>query len=340
MAGTVSPYFSRDGLIHLLKKNENIEWELVAQIAGNHSIVQALYPTLVDKKLLNQIPKDFISYIKEMNLLNCKRNLLMKSQLMDAISVINSLGVKPLLMKGAAHLFLDTFADYGDRLLSDLDILVPENEIERVSKNLIKYGYRYTGEHMDFIYMHHHYPPLIKDGECAMVELHRDLVRYSKQKIFPTKLAWEKSVDIVLPNNAEAKVLVPTYRIFHSFLHSCIIDRLHKRGYIEIRQLHELARTQLMYSYGVDWQEMLALARKHDVDRQLYANLYSATKFMNLPDLEEIVNRGNIRSTYHYLRVCAKLKFVWFNWIDKKFFGLRRRIQSKLRAPPLAYPNR
>ena len=340
VAGTVSPFVSHEYLLDLLAKHKRLDWEAVAKIAGNHSIVQALYPALVDKNLIDQIPNEFILYIQELNQLNCKRNSLMKSQLMDAVSVINDLGVEPLLMKGAAHLFLDTFSDYGDRLLSDIDVLVPENEIKGVSKSLIKFGYRYTGEHMNFIYTHHHYPPLIKDGECAMVELHRDLVRCSKQKIFPTKLAWEKSVDITLPNQSKAKVLIPTYRVFHSFLHSAVVDRLHQKGYIEIRQLHELARTQLMYGSDIDWEEMLALAHEYDIGRQLCANLYSAVKFMNFPNIAEMVNTYIMSSKFHHYRVCSKLKYGWFNLLDNKLQRRIRRFKSIFSEPIFAHAGR
>ena len=340
VAGTVSPFVSHESLLDLLVKHKRLDWESVAKIAGNHSIVQALYPALVGKNLIDQIPNEFISYLQELNQLNCKRNSLMQSQLMDAVSVINDLDIKPILMKGAAHFFLDTFSDKGERLLTDLDVLVPNDKITLVSNSLIKSGYKYIEDKMAFIETHHHYPPLIKNGECAMIELHRDLMFHEQQHVFPTNLAWDKSVDITLPNQSKAKVLIPTYRVFHSFLHSAVVDRLHQKGYIEIRQLHELARTQLMYGSDIDWEEMLALAHEYDIDRQLCANLYSAVKFMNFPNLAEMVNTYIMSSKFHHYRVCSKLKYGWFNLLDNKLQRRIRRFKSIFSEPIFAHAGR
>ena len=170
-----------------------------------------------------------------------------------------------------------------------------------------------------------------------MIELHRDLMFRDQQYIFPSKLAWEKSVDITLPNQSEAKVLTPTYRIFHSFLHGSIVDGLYQKGYVELRQLHELARTQFMYASDIDWEEMFVLAHEHGVDRQLYTNLYSAIKFMNFPDLANVVNSHVISSKFHHYRVCSKLRFRWFNLLDNKLHRRIRRIKSKLSIPTLVH---
>ncbi len=329
ITGVVSPFISRDKILPQLTQQASLDWETVANIAGDHLIVQALYPAILEKGVVDLIPDEFLAYIKDLHELNCKRNEMLRKQLINALLVINNLNIKPLLMKGSAHLFLDTFANVGDRLLTDLDILVPSDAIKRVSNELIATGYEFSEDHMEFIETHHHYPPLIKSGECATIELHRDLMFREQQHVFPTEYAWKKTVDITLPNNAQAKVLVPTYRVFHSFLHSCIVDKLHQRGYAEIRQLHELARAQSMYSSDIDWEEMLAYAHDHSVGRQLHANLYIASKFMNIPGLKETVNKHISRSVFQYLRVCSKLKYNWFDILDIKLTRRINRFQSK-----------
>ena len=318
ITAVVSPYISKDEILPQLTRQSSLHWEAVANLAGNHSVVQLLYPAILEKDLVNHVPDDFMSYIQHMNELNCQRNSLMKSQLMDAVSTINQLGIEPLLMKGAAQLFLNTFSNPGDRLLTDLDILVPHAEIERISNGLIATGYQYSGDRMEFKQTHHHYPPLIKEGECSMLELHRDLIFQAYQHAFPTNDAWKQTITITLPNKAQAKILNPTYRVFHSYLHSYMVDELYNKGYAEIRQLHELTRSILTYSSDIDWQEMFNYAKKHNVDKQLSANLYITNKFMKIPSLEKINNKHTLSSILQYARVCAKLKYSSFDNIDKK----------------------
>ena len=312
----LSPYISKNKILHHLKSKNVIEWEQVADVAGSHSVTQALYPAFVQKELVDSIPDEFLSYVQQVHEVNCERNEMMKNQLMDAVFVINRLGIKPLLMKGAAHLFLDTFSNIGDRLLVDLDILVPYDDIERTSNELIKSGYKFFEEQIYFIDNHHHYPALIKQDECATIELHRELMFREQQHIFPTEYAWGNSVDITLPNKAEVKILNPTYRVFHSFLHRNVVDMFHLAGCVEIRQLHELVGSQLKYSSEIDWRELFEYAKKSGVERKLAANINIANKFMGFPKQETITNLHQVTSAFHYARVCAKLKFGWLNYID------------------------
>ncbi len=333
ITSTVSPFISAEELVKQIKSNEPLNWEVVADIAGTHSIIQALYPAFIEKDVVGYIPNEFLDYAQHLSELNQDRNRMMKAQLIEAVSIINKSGIKPLLMKGAAHLILDTFSRTSDRLLTDLDILVPADEIKRISEAFIEAGYTFYEEKIDFIETHHHYPPLIKQGECAMIELHRELMFSEQQHIFPTKRAWENTIDITLSGNAQAKVLNPTYRVFLSFLHNSLVDSLYLKGYVEIRQLHELARTQFVYSPDIDWGAMQSYAHEKNVSKQLDANLYAASKFMGIPEFMEFINNNVISAVLHYYRVCLKLKYSWFETLDAKLYRRKKRMRSRTNLP-------
>ena len=162
-----------------------------------------------------------------------------------------------------------------------------------------------------------------------MIELHRELMFHSQQHVLPTDYAWTNSIDITLPNKAQAKALNPTYRVFHSFLHSSLVDSLYLIGYAEIRQLHELARTHLVYSSGVNWEGMQEYAKEKGVAKQLNANLYAASKFMKIPKLKEVVDKNVISAALHYYRVCAKLRYSWFNTFDSRLYRQKKRFKAK-----------
>ena len=53
IANVVSPFVSRDKILSQLTQHAPLEWEVVAKIASNHSIVQALYPEVIEKKELS-----------------------------------------------------------------------------------------------------------------------------------------------------------------------------------------------------------------------------------------------------------------------------------------------
>ena len=318
VAAAVSPFISRKNVIKLLDGSTQPDWEWVAYIAGYNSIVQALYPSFCEKELLQHIPEDFLEYVKNINEVNCERNNLLRMQLIEAVSSINKLGIKPLLMKGAGQLFLNTFQNPGDRLMVDLDILVPEKSIERVRQILIDDGYSFATDNPEAYIKHLHYPPAIKKGEVAAIELHRDLMLQNQQHYLPNHTAWENSFDITLINGVEAKVLTPTYRILHSFLHSCIADSNHLLGLVEIRQLHELSLTQLVYSNQIEWEKLTAITKSNKINHIFTANIAAAHNFMQFPKSAIGLRYNTITSKCHTYRVNAKLKYQWYNYVDAK----------------------
>ena len=144
------------------------------------------------------------------------------------------------------------------------------------------------------------------------------MLRKNFQHIFPTKSAWDNTINIELKEGVEAQVLNPTYRLLHSILHSCIVDSNHRLGLVEIRQLHELARTQLIYGDQLDWDRLLVIARKNNIGGILSANLKEAEYFLNVPILKQPSQINPIAANFHIFRVCAKLRYAWFDYFDTK----------------------
>ena len=64
IASSISPYISADEVYKKYLDNSALDWEVVAEIAGYHAIVQALYPNLKAKDLTQHLPEDFFTYIK------------------------------------------------------------------------------------------------------------------------------------------------------------------------------------------------------------------------------------------------------------------------------------
>ena len=327
IASSISPYISADEVYKRYLDNPVLDWEVVAEIAGYHAIVQALYPNLQSKNLIQYLPEDFLTYIKSTYDVNHERNTLLKQQLLDVSAILNAEGIVPLLMKGAAHLYIDTFASLGERLLTDIDILVQTNELDRAQAVMQKQGYEFPSDDPEFHKQHIHLPPAIKLGECAAVEIHRDLLRRHHQQFFPTELAWQNCTEIKLDTNIEAKILTPGYRIMHSFLHDYITDSLYIRGFVELRSIQEFALSYQKFNSDIDWQTLFALTSANGISHMLSSYIHSTQKFIGLPDIDQKIPQYKLKTAYHHSRVCAKLKYSWFDAIDTK---IAERIVNRL----------
>jgi hypothetical protein len=125
----------------------------------------------VATRFKDQIPEDVYLYIREMFERNVVRNIRLAAQLAETIVAINDRGVTPVLLKGAAMLATAPQADYGLKLMSDLDIMVSPDQVEPTLEALLALGYT----------VHYQTPPdaanwhmdLKRPSDVGMIDLHR-----------------------------------------------------------------------------------------------------------------------------------------------------------------------
>jgi hypothetical protein len=79
---------------------------------------------LRDRLLTNEVPSKVRDSLKEIHRLNAARNAGLKAQTIEAVEQLNTIGVEPFVLQGAAGLLARPFADSGSRVMVDINILV------------------------------------------------------------------------------------------------------------------------------------------------------------------------------------------------------------------------
>jgi hypothetical protein len=74
--------------------------------------------------LTNEVPSKVRDSLKEIHRLNAARNAGLKAQTIEAVEQLNTIGVEPFVLQGAAGLLARPFADSGSRVMVDINILV------------------------------------------------------------------------------------------------------------------------------------------------------------------------------------------------------------------------
>jgi hypothetical protein len=164
----------------------------LARLAGRHCVTPILAACATDPELRQRLPEDFSLYLEFVHSENSRRNRALRLQLKQAAGCLNEIGIEPLLLKGAVRLVDGLYRDPGWRFMRDLDLLVRRDRLSDAVARLASVGYRFTSDAASWPEQHKHLPPLGRDGEAAVIEIHADLIS-ERQELCPAEQALARS---------------------------------------------------------------------------------------------------------------------------------------------------
>ena len=214
------------------------DWEKIVSFWSNHLILPAIYLKFERHNLIGRLPNELAEFLKEIYDLNLNRNKQILKQITDITSILNKGNIFPLYLKGAAHLLDNLYSDIGERILGDIDFLVPEKDYLPAARLLKNDGYAAFDENNYFDpVISKHYPRLSKQGFPANIEIHR--------MITEVHLRWFNS-EIMDQQKKPVKLIpgcfVPAdqHQVIHNFVHSQISSGGHFYLTISLRDLYDL----------------------------------------------------------------------------------------------------
>ena len=218
-----------------LRAAANTDEMAFAEIAQSHYIDTALdHAFHPGSPLAEALPDDLGVFFREMAAANARRNAALLKQLTEIAAAMQGAGIACVALKGAAEL-LDAWWDTPNgRYLSDLDLLVPENEIEAAHGVMLSLGAS-SHEPPNFVALtHHHLPAYTADHWIAQVELHRRIGVGDVDALLPAKdvIANARPTDL-----AGICVPSPTHRLVHLIAHSQLAGGRHLMRRVLLRDL-------------------------------------------------------------------------------------------------------
>lgn len=203
-------------IFDLVKDNDFVE--CLVKISSSYLIMPLIYTKLKSNGLLDLFPKDFVEFIKEINLLNKYRN----EHLLNELDFFNQLFKKNnidfVFLKGAALISHSYFEDISDRMLGDIDILVSKNDFKKSIKLLKELGYNSKNNHQFFNKIH--FPRLVHKDRVFCVEIHEELVRHNQIKLLPP----DKVLKNKIKSNREYPIPCEKDLLLHSIYNYQIND--------------------------------------------------------------------------------------------------------------------
>jgi Uncharacterised nucleotidyltransferase len=218
----------------------HISWEDLVWMASSNFVLPALYSAFKRNTLLHQLPLDLSEYLEEIYQLNLNRNRSILKQAHEIANLFHEAGIEPVFLKGVAYLLQDLYPETGDRVMTDIDILIHPDQIHEAANILYRNGYVHPQEFAgDDFSKHHHLPGFEKPGEVAMVELHHTALAGSYGKLLQNEDVFSNLTKI---NGLNASVLSLTDQIILSFVHDQLVDDDYRYRSVLIKGLYDFYR--------------------------------------------------------------------------------------------------
>ena len=227
----------REEIIDLIATG-SIDWEKFVVLWSNHLILPVIYLKFKSLGIIEHLPNELREYLKEVYDLNLERNNQILKQLKEVTTILNKGNIYPVFLKGAAHLLNGLYSDIGERMMGDIDFLVPEKDYLPSAKLLMNEGYSTDGPCYGDIESLKHYPGLLKAGAPAHLEIHRLPVSEDYQSWFSAQIIDKEKKTV--PTLEGCFVLSAKHSIIHNFIHSQLGHSGHVFGIVSFRDIYDL----------------------------------------------------------------------------------------------------
>lgn len=260
------------------------DWIAVVRLANGALLTPQLAAALQDAAGL---PEDLRAFLADVRGRNGARNRRLFDQLTETVGALNRAGIEPTLLKGAALWATRGPDEPFDRLLTDLDLLVRPEEVERARTALALQGYRAMAERTGAAV--HAVAELARPDDVGSIDLHQ-------RAPGPPGLAEAAGSDLrpIAWGGVAAKVPTPAAAIALAVLHDQFHDGDYWRGGFDLRRLHDIAAITARPE-GVDWTRVFALCGTRLARRAAAVQLLAARRLAGAAVPQALVERPLVR---------------------------------------------
>ena len=204
---------------------------------------------------------------------NKTRNILLKMQIIKLAKEFNKVQIPHIFLKGSAGLIRNLY-DIECRYLSDIDILVPENQIDRTIKLLISLGY--NPENNIVPSTHHHLEPYYHSNYPSEIEIHREPYGLSMLDRPAMPQLWHDADKILIEGEC---LLVPSITdhiwiiIRSEAINGALIPKLKET--IEISQI-------IFNNYSFDIKLLVERAKQENIPNIIVAYSFACEKYFGI----------------------------------------------------------
>ena len=251
-----------------------------------HHISPLLYQYL--KTIESQVPPEILQTFRTDYFQNAIRNLELYRNLADVLKSLHQAHIPIIPFKGlflAEHVYKNIAA----RSMSDVDLLVKREELDRARDILLKFGFNPMSG-LDQIAPKEYQLSFYHSKSNLILELHWLIINPKHRVHLNTAALWERSLPSQI-SGVPVRILTAEDQILQLCMHAS--DHVFGHG---LRAMVDIKKTLLHYDKEIDWTLLSQRALEWGVTRSLFVNLWLAKKLLNAPVPDLWLNSNKVET--------------------------------------------
>lgn len=259
-------------------------WEEMLTLGRRHAVAGRWYDLLAAADALTEIPAPVRHHLWSERLIAAERVRMARWEANRVAHAFADSDIVPVLLKGAAYVTADLLPG-RQRLLSDIDILVPSARLRDAERILNTRGWRAIAHsaYDDHYYRQwmHELPPMQHDTRGTVLDLHHNILPRTSRLVPDAAQLLDAAVPVPgLP----LRMLAPADMVIHSILHGFYGGEF-TNCFRDVLDVHELV-SDLSARHADFWSRLAErIAQLRCEGPACYALTLAHTAFgTNLPD--------------------------------------------------------
>lgn len=316
---------------------ERADWHNIITLANRTLCSPMIAARLRDSGRFASLTSDVRLFLEEMLARNEERNRRLLLQLDEATATLETIGVRPLLLKGTAWLAGAVPERRGERMLADLDLMICPSDHRATIDRLTRLGYRL------------HAPVLRPDvpvvlwrpEDVATIDLHCEYGGATTMQCRAEELMHDAR-PVALPHSRPL-LPSPIFQVAILLLHDQLKGRDYLRGRIDLRHLLDIQSLAGDFD-DRQWDDLEALFTGRYARNAVKTQLLTAHKLLGLNVPRRII-RGTLPALQYRRRMIQArwpmlaLPLTLLSLLDPCYLEARHGWKSRL-ALPAAHPSR
>ncbi|MFA4852404.1 MAG: nucleotidyltransferase family protein [Bacteroidales bacterium] len=258
-------------------------WNSFTDMAIQNGVGQLIHKNFSSVNNFNLIPKGSLSRLKQTYYRSLSRNMILYEHFRNAVEAFSKEGISVIALKGI-FLAETIYKDIGLRQMSDIDLLVKKEDIEKCRKLLLDMGYKYTELYKsDFIKeldLLKHLPPLVLNG--VSIELHTKIHLDTPDFSVNIDDYWERSQQLTLSN-----MPVQSLSIEDLIQHLCLHLNDHfNEGNPQLYSIVDISEVIKKYHSKINWDFLSESCNLYNCSSIVFKYLLLIEKYFDvvIPD--------------------------------------------------------
>jgi hypothetical protein len=253
------------------------DWADIADLARHQGVSPLLYWWLAESAIDGErgpdVPQEVLDGLRADLYAATAQGLLAERQLATVLAALSQAEVPAMVIKGAA---LGSFyPDAALRLYGDIDIMVPQAQLDAAERALTELGYQCFASRGWWLDHFHHLPPMVREGDRVPVELHWRLDYQEAKGRLPVDDLWARAVPWAI-HGQPALRLDGVDMVLYLCRHAVVQHRVHGA----FRALCDLVQTT--EGWGArEWKVLGRRAIDYDLARPVYLVLVLAEQMFH-----------------------------------------------------------